>query len=387
MKKLLALLLALSMVFALAACGASEPAPEAPAPVEEAAPAEPAEEPAEEAAEPVDEWAALAAEVEPLTINFNSTYSEAETNGLLVKEFESYLNELSDGKITLNVFWGGTVYDDTTQFQALRDGAVDMISFNNMQDANYVPYLNFGSYGIGSAQNVMDLWDLMLFEDETISALIAEEAAQYNMKYLNNLGNGVDVLVSNFEWDTLDEFIADCECIGVGDTAKFEAMGLNTTFVVPPFAYDSLQRGICDSSNCALAAVYSMSWDEVAPNVVIDGMWACGGSYTVNLDFWNGLSEAQQKIIQEAATRLSDYSLRMNADEEAGMIAAIEERSNITVKYLSEEDAMTFYSYVFDTNAANCLNRVAGDAEKTENMKLILQTAADFYGYEWSPEA
>ena len=53
MKKLLALLLALSMVFALAACGASEPAPEAPAPVEEAAPAEPAEEPAEEAAEPV----------------------------------------------------------------------------------------------------------------------------------------------------------------------------------------------------------------------------------------------------------------------------------------------------------------------------------------------
>ena len=165
MKKLLALLLALSMVFALAACGASEPAPEAPAPVEEAAPAEPAEEPAEEAAEPVDEWAALAAEVEPLTINFNSTYSEAETNGLLVKEFESYLNELSDGKITLNVFWGGTVYDDTTQFQALRDGAVDMISFNNMQDANYVPYLNFGSYGIGSAQNVMDLLDLMLFED------------------------------------------------------------------------------------------------------------------------------------------------------------------------------------------------------------------------------
>jgi TRAP-type C4-dicarboxylate transport system substrate-binding protein len=126
-----------------------------------------------------------------------------------------------------------------------------------------------------------------------------------------------------------------------------------------------------------------MSWDEVAPNVVIDQLWACGGNFTVNLDFWNGLSEAQQSIIKEAAMRTGEYSLKMNADEEADQIAAIEARSNTTVKYLSDEDAATFFGYVFDTNADNSLNRVAGDAEKTANMTMILETVADYYGYDW----
>lgn len=172
-----------------------------------------------------------------------------------------------------------------------------------------------------------------------------------------------------------------------GDTANFEAMGINCTVVIPPEAYDALQRGICDSSNCSPAAIYSMSWDEVAPNVVMDGEWACGGSYTVNLDFWNSLSEGRQAILKEAADLLRDYSVWMNAEEEAGVIEEIATRSNITVKSLSEEDAMTYYSYVFDTNAANCLNSVAGDAEKTEGMIMILQKVADYYGYDWEAPA
>ncbi len=322
-----------------------------------------------------------------MTITFSSTYTENETNGLLLKQFETILDEMSDGKITMNIYWGGTVYDDSTQFQALCDGAVDMISFQSMHDGHYVPYQAFGSYGIGSPQNVKDLWDEMLFNDPETSALIQGEAAEYGFMYLNSIGNGVDVLVSNFEWDTLDELIAGSQVMGVGDAGKFEAMGMNTTFVIPPMAYDALQRGICDSSNCSLAAVYSMSWDEVAPNVVIDKLWACGGSYTVNLNFWNSLSDGQRAIIKEAADRLGDYSVQMNAEEEATMIAEIEERSNITVKYLSDEDAMTFFSYVFDTNAANCLNSVAGNAEKTEGMKLILQKVADWYGYDWDAPA
>jgi C4-dicarboxylate-binding protein DctP len=400
MKKAFALFLAICTILSLSACGSGSSSssgsgsdstesaqPEESVAAESQATEEAEESPAaeEESASGDTDWDAIAAEIEPLTINFNSTYSEVETNGTLVTKFQEYLDELSGGKITLNVYWGGTVYDDSTQFQALIDGAVDMISINQNQDADYVPYLGFGSYGIGSAQNVMDCWNYILFEDPETSALIQEEAAGNNMYYLNNIGNGIDCLYSNFEWDTLDEFIAGSTTVGSGDNAKFEAMGMNCAFVVPPEAYDALQRGICDSTCCALAAGYSMSWDEVAPNIVTDGLWACGGNYTVNLDFWNGLSEGQQAIIQEAANRLEDYSLQMNADAEAGMIAEIEGRSNITVKSLSDEDAATFFKYVFDATAADALNRVAGDEEKTANMITILETAASFYDYDWQP--
>ena len=63
MKKTLALLLAMVMLFSLAACGAAEPAPAEPAPAateEPAATEAPAEEPAEEPAAPVPKKKAAA---------------------------------------------------------------------------------------------------------------------------------------------------------------------------------------------------------------------------------------------------------------------------------------------------------------------------------------
>ena len=253
MKKLFALFLAVCMMVALVACGASNGA-ESPAPDD--SPAAVAEEVAVEEVSADDE----AAEVEPLNIIFNSTYSEVEANGLLLKQFETYLNELSGGKITMTIYWGGTVYDDTTQFQALKDGAVNMISFNQMQDADYVPLLNFGSYGIGSAQNVMDCWNYILFENEETSALLMAEAAENNMIYLNTLGNGIDCLYASYEFSTLEEFVNGSSAMGTGDMAKFEAMGMTCTFVVPPMVYDSMSRGICDATRRQKAGEWFISF-------------------------------------------------------------------------------------------------------------------------------
>lgn len=367
MKRILATIMILMLALSMCACGSTTEA----------------ETPAEASAGEVAAPAEVGEEIEPLTITFNSTYTENEVNGQLVNKFAEYLDELSGGKITLNVFWGGTVYSDATQFQALQSGAVDMISFQTIQDGAYVPYLSFGSYGIGSSQNVKELWYEMLFNDPEISALIQGEAAEYNMMYLNTIANGADYLISNFEWDTLDEFIARSQCIGTGDVGKFASMEMNTTFVIPPETYDALQRGICDSSTCSLSAIYAMSWDEVAGNLVMDGQWNCGGPYSVNLDFWNGLSEAQQNIILEAAEMIADYSLQLNEELEEQQLAEIEERSGVKVKYLNEEDIATYYAYTFDANALNALNNVKG-TDKYDNMVKILQKAADYYGYDWT---
>ena len=353
MKKVFAFLLAMALVCGLSVCGFAQ--------------------------------GALAAEVEPLTINFNATYRENEANGLLLQQFAAYLDELTDGAITVNFMWGGTVYNDMTQFTALRDGAINMISIQTTASADYVPYMSFAHYGVGTGENALNLWNQVMFENPETSALITAEAEANNIKYLNAMDMGSDVIVSNFEWSTLEELADGCVTMGAGDYAQFEAMGITCTFVPPPEAYDALQRGICDSSTLSLAGAYSMSWDEVAPNVVMDGLRGTGGCLTVNLAWWNGLTDAQREAIQTAADMLAEYSIQMNDEAEAGQIAEIEERSNTTVKYLSEEDAAAYYGYIFDTNAATCLNRVSGDGEKTEGMNTILQFVADYYGVDWSP--
>lgn len=338
------------------------------------------------AADEETDWSAIAAEIEPLNITYNSTSNENETNGLMLKQFESYLSDLSDGKITMTIYWGGTVYNDATVFEACRDGAIDMFSVNPMQDGEYLHFLNFGQYGIGPKEKVIDLWNEMLFENEETAAIFQEEAESFNLHYLNVIYNGADALCATYEWSTFDDLLEKCGCIGSGDNAKFDAMGLSSVYVVPPETYDALQRGICDTSNCALFAVYSMSWDEVAPYVVLNGLRAAGSCYTVNLNFWNGLSEGQQAIIEEAAHRLSDYSIEYLDSMEQEMIDTISERSGVEVQSFSDEDALRYFSYWFDSNAANCMNRVAGNEEDAANLEMILTRTAQFYGYDWTYE-
>ncbi|MCD8116032.1 MAG: TRAP transporter substrate-binding protein DctP [Oscillospiraceae bacterium] len=322
-----------------------------------------------------------------MTIVFNATVNETEVSGQIISQFGTYLEELSDGKITLNVYWGGTVYDDATQFQAIRDGAVDMISINPMQDSSYLPYLSCMSvYGTGSAENVLNLFKALEFENEETAEIIQAEAAEYNLKYLNVLANGVDALYSTFEWDTLEEFMSGSSCVGSGDTGIFKLMGMNVSDVTPSEVYDALQRGICDSTNCALSAAYSMSWDEVASNIVIDGLWAAGNNFTINIDFWNTLSEGQQQIIQEAADRASDYSLELQNEMESTMIEEMESRSDMTIKYLSDEDSLEYYGYLFTSSVENSLNQVSGDEDATAKIVTILEFVSDYLGYDWEYE-
>ena len=144
MKKILALLLALSMIFALVACGqapapAKEEAPaEAPAAEEPAAEAEaPAEEPAAEAEAPAEEPAAEAEEpyegpdTFSMIANFDITtldyvYNNKSSNGDYTSNFiEGLLTQDSHGKLIPGMAKEWSSNDDGSEWTfIIRDDAV-----------------------------------------------------------------------------------------------------------------------------------------------------------------------------------------------------------------------------------------------------------------------
>ena len=83
MKKLIALLLALCMVFALCACGSKAEAPAAEAPAAEAPAAEPG--------------------IEPVTLTIYSPGNENSVPTKTIIEYARLVSEASDGAITLDV--------------------------------------------------------------------------------------------------------------------------------------------------------------------------------------------------------------------------------------------------------------------------------------------
>ena len=406
-KKLLAALLAVMMVASMAACGSdaasSTTAASAEAPAAEAteAPAaEATEAPAAEAAEAPAEAAGSAAEAateapaeeetpkadsiecDPLTIDFSTVYNETETGGQIIKHFEEYISNLTGGAITMNIFWGGTLFSDPEALDGVNSGAVNMTALGHMPHLATLNYLAFPGFAPGGTKAALDYFDTLMFKDPETSALIQQEAADNGIIYLNVLAGGANAFCTTYEFTDLDSMISGSKSFGNMDAAIFEKLGFQVTSVGPGDGYDALQRGLIDSTQMGLAPMVSMGWQDVASYWALDGTYTAGNMFTANLDWWNGLSDAQRQAIQQAADEVEEYSAGIYDDSIASDCATIEEKTGNKMVELSDADIERIWAATFDAKAEAAL-ATAEPNGKTEGMTKILEVAAELTGYDW----
>ena len=406
-KKLLAALLAVMMVASMAACGSdaasSTTAASAEAPAAEATEAPAAEAtaaPAEEAAEAPAEAAGSAAEAateapaeeetpkadsiecDPLTIDFSTVYNETETGGQIIKHFEEYISNLTGGAITMNIFWGGTLFSDAEALDGVNSGAVNMTALGHMPHLATLNYLAFPGFAPGGTKAALDYFDTLMFKDPETSALIQQEAADNGIIYLNVLAGGANAFCTTYEFTDLDSMISGSKSFGNMDAAIFEKLGFQVTSVGPGDCYDALQRGLIDSTQMGLAPMVSMGWEEVASYWALDGTYTAGNMFTANLEWWNGLTDAQRQAIQQAADEVEEYSAGIYDDSIASDCATIEEKTGNKMVELSDADIERIWAATFDAKAEAAL-ATAEPNGKTEGMTKILEKAAEITGYDW----
>ncbi|MBR1779822.1 MAG: TRAP transporter substrate-binding protein DctP [Oscillospiraceae bacterium] len=367
MKKLIALLLALAMAFALVACGSSSSAPagDTTAPAGDSAPA----------------GDAGFADVDPLTITFSSTYQETETGGIIQKHFIDYLDQITDGKITVDITWGGTLYDSNGELKAVQDGIVDMIAFGHMPHLDTVPYMSMPGFAPGGTKAALDYFDILMFQDPETSALIQGEAEELGIKYLNVIAGGANAFCASFEYTDLDDMVAKCGSFGNFDAAIFEYLGFQVTPVMPPDCYDALNRGLIQATQMGLAPMVSMAWYEVAPWWSLDGTYTGGNFFTVNLDWWNGLTDGQRAAIEDACAEVENYSAGMYDDAIADDLDTITSHGG-TIVELSQADMDKVWEATFIAKANDAMARAERNG-KTEGMTVILEKAAEITGFDW----
>lgn len=374
MKKLFALLLALAMVFALAACG-SNGGNNAPAASgdKSAAPA---------ASAGSGDKAEATGDVDPLTIKFSSTYQETETGGTIEQYFIDQLKEISGGAIDVDITWGGTLFDASGELDAVMDGVVDMIALGHMPHLDTLPYLSMPGFAPGGTQAALDYFNTLMFDDPETSALIQGEAEDLGIKYLNVIAGGANAFASKNAFTDLKSMVAGSSAFGNFDAAIFESLGFQVTAVTPPETYEALDRGMVDATQMALAPMVAMAWYEVAPFWALDGTYTAGNFFTVNLDWWESLTDAQRDCIQKACDATEDYSATMYDDAIATDIKTVEDATGNKFVELSDADIDTFWSACFEAKAADAMKRAESHGV-ADGMHTILEKAAEITNYDW----
>lgn len=379
--KTLSLILALTLIFSLCACGSTPEAAQSSG--TEATAQSPATENPDTSDAGGGAEAPAEAEVEPLTFHMSGTFFETEDAGKSVQYFADKCAELSGGKITATISFGGSEYDSAGVWDALQNNAVQVTLVLGIY-SSYVPFMNFAPNPY--AENTRDAVEKVNYifkENETTSKLISDQFASYNMIQLNTMGSGFTSFCTSFDWDTLDELVEKCTAFGTMNAAKYSPLGLTCTAVTAMEAYDSFSRGIIDGVSTALEMGVSNCLYEVADYITIDGQINCSGRLVANLDWLNGLSDAQRDIIQQAALDTEEYfcSYYDNVFEECDAVWF--EKTGNHVGSLSEEDAKEWWEMTF-RNTANNMMTAQGGTSNEEGMLTILNAWAEYNGFDWT---
>jgi len=318
MKKFLAVMLTLVMVFSLAACGG----PEAPADGD-------------------GEGAA-----EPRTLVLSHHCIEDDSNHVFAQAFADKVEELSGGQLKIDIYTSGQLYGQADAVEALRQGTLDMCLCDTAMFVNY-----------DGGTGVLDLPYVFNTREEAINVTRNPEfLAAFRDRAVQK--SGIDVLgiivlnfrnsiVTDMNVKDIDGFKGMIMRTPESPTiiAAFEAFGASPTVIPSGEAYTALQTGVADAAECHSEYIYNQKYWEVAKNYVRTEHVMCYTTLSMADKTYQTLTDEQKAWFDEAV----QYGYDVFYDYTDGLFEAKEqamvEEGGITI---TEVDKQPFKDAVAD---------------------------------------
>lgn len=371
MKKLLSLLLALTMVFALVSCGsAGAPAGSEPAPGPAASTS--AEDKTPDAEVPVSD-----AEFEPMEISVSMSTNEVETPAKVFKVFSDYITEATGGAVTFKIFYGGTFCSPMEELYMLQSGALDMCILQTLAYGDVLPLMvGVPQMWIGTDEEAYNYFKTIFEDDPVTGGMIADALSAYNVKMVGNIYTGLNCWFSTKPFTSFEDLKG--LKIGCQDSAPIDGLGLTAQFVDVGDYYDSLDRGVIDAGTFSFDGTVALKLYEPAPNVCLDQGKTWGMPFCIREDLWNTLSPELQQVFADAMSVAADYSVeQVNANIELAKENLSAE--GVVINTLSDEDAAASFQAQIVASIASGMTR-AKAAGCEEQMLTILNKSLELYG-------
>lgn len=104
-----------------------------------------------------------------------------------------------------------------------------------------------------------------------------------------------------------------------------EGLGASPTVVSFGELYSALQSGVVDGAEQPIANYKSNAFDEVAPNLILDGHTLGAIQVIITDAAWDKLSKEQQDVLMEASKYASDYNKKISEEEENKVLDGLKE--------------------------------------------------------------
>ena len=351
MKKITAIILALVMLLALAACGQSSPAPET-------SQASSAETPAAEAQGGAAE---APAKIYTLKIGYapGGLPRTDSAEIMYAESFKEYVEEATNGGIVVELYPSSSLGTENEVITAIAAGSVEMgiydLSLLSNFDPNAQAFLMPGAY-VNSEE--VDA----LITSDWAKSFFENQEANSGIKVLGGVSKGLRNFTSVKKEIKTPEDVAGMTFRVLGSeiyTVMVESLSATPVVMAGSEVYTAMQNGVIDGHENTITNILQDGTYEVHKFMVMDGHSPSVNAYYMSSSFFNSLPAEYQQIILDANDHCIELARQVVADiTESGAQTFID--AGMTIYYPTDDELAAWHA-VYQGPCEEFLRGAIGD--------------------------
>jgi C4-dicarboxylate-binding protein DctP len=278
---------------------------------------------------------------EPIVIKFSHVVATDTPKGKGAEFFKKRAEELTAGKVKVDVYPNSSLYKDKEEVEALQLGAVQMLApslakFGPLGVKEFevfdLPYL-FDNYG-----------ELHKVTEGPIGKQLLDKLDAKGIKGLAYWDNGFKVMSSNKPIRTAADYKGQKMRIQSSKVLEAQMRSLGVLPQVMAFSevYQALQTGVVDGTENPPSNLYTQKMHEVQKYVSVSDHGYLGYAVITNKKFWDGLPADIRGKLDQAMKEATAYANKIAKEENDQALEAVKKsgKSQVVVPTAQEKAAL-----------------------------------------------
>jgi len=259
---------------------------------------------------------------QPIVIKFSHVVANETPKGKAADYFKKKAEELTKGKVKVEVYANSTLYKDKEEMEALQLGAVQMLAPSL---AKFGP-LGVKEFEVFDLPYIFDGYDAL--RKVTLGPVGQQLLGKLDAKGIKGLtywDNGFKSFSANTPILTPADLKGKKLRIQSSKVLEEEIRALGGLPQVMAFSevYQALQTGVVDGTENPISNLYTQKMHEVQKHLSLTEHGYLGYAVIVNKKFWDGLPSDVRKQLEDAmeqATRYANQIAKVENDNALDMV-------------------------------------------------------------------
>lgn len=269
---------------------------------------------------------------EKIQLNYAFFTSETTFLGQMVQHWADELEKRTDGKVEVDIYWGGTLLDAMNMFDGVKSGVADVGMTVLQYEPGKYPLVEIGELPVGypgaevTSQVAHDL--LKEFPPENLAdfQMVKVFANDSNHMFLNKKISTVEEL-KDLQIRVAGGFI------GLTDTLGPAGVGMSQAEQA-----EALQTGVIDGTVTERALLKDAQVAELVDYLVDSPLYVSTFAAVMNQETWESLPADVQQVIEELQEEIPQYAGKYLDDRTQDAIEWSKEEYGLEIITLSDEE-------------------------------------------------